>query len=73
MGWVERLFTGRRKSTVSQNPEKIVQREVTDRLIDEHRRANTEALGRLKREVPASSTRYLTTMDQAMTIMKGGR
>lgn len=55
-----------------QTPEEIERRALTERLIEEHRRANDAALQQLKTEAPAVASRYLSAMDQAMSIIRGG-
>lgn len=57
---------------MSQSPEQIEQRALQDRLIDEHRKANAEALKELKVEAPKVANRYIDAMDNAMSIMRGG-
>lgn len=54
-----------------QTPEQARRRELKDRLIDEHRQANAEALQKLKEEIPVTANQYLATMGKAMAIMRG--
>lgn len=54
-----------------QSREDAERRELKDRLIDEHRRANAAEMDKLRAEVPRASTRYLDAMDQAMAILRG--
>ncbi|CAM5659281.1 hypothetical protein MAUB1S_11483 [Mycolicibacterium aubagnense] len=72
MKWLLRMLgLIKDERAMSQSQEKIEQRAMTDRLIEEHRRANAAAFEHLKREAPLSASRYLNAMDMAMTIMKG--
>lgn len=56
---------------MSQSPEQMEQRALQDRLIEEHRKANAEALAQLQVEAPKVAHRYIDAMDHAMAIMRG--
>ena len=46
-------------------------RELMDHLISEQTKANEEHRERLQEQVPAMTSRYLKTMDEAMEILRG--
>lgn len=64
-------FLGDAKESAMQSEEDRRRRELQDRLITEHRRANAAAREELRETVPAMNARYVATMAQAMEIIKG--
>lgn len=54
-----------------QSRENTERRELTDRLIQEHRIANAQARSVLQKQAPAVASRYVRAMDDAMAIIKG--
>lgn len=64
-------FLGYAKENAMQSEEDIRRRELQERLISEHRRANAKAREELREIVPVVNARYVATMAQAMEIIKG--
>lgn len=71
MRWLWNFIRRKGHATMPQSREEIERRELEDRLIEEHRRANAAARELLQEEAPRMASRYLSAMDHAMAIMRG--
>jgi hypothetical protein len=69
--WGKLFRKGKKEKPMPQSEEDRERRELTDRLIDEHRNANSRAREQVQHDVPAMNSRYLATMTLATNILKG--
>lgn len=69
--WGKFFRWGKKEDPVPQSEKEKERRELTERLIEEHRSANTSAREHVKAEVRIMNARYLDSMNLATAILKG--